>query len=282
MPLDTDFFKITSLINPNVKRVVRLREHQARKAMGLTLVEGFREVATAQEAGVDFKEVWGCPQWLGDRRHKKLFQDFDRRKLPVYEVTQEVFAKISFGDRQEGILAVVKSPTLALSQLKLKKDPLVIVIEKVEKPGNLGAILRTADAAGAQAVIVADAATDLYNPNVIRASLGTVFTVPMAQSNNEATLQFLKEKEIRICSTLPRAKDFYTQADLQGALAIVVGSEPEGLSSFWVENADLQVKIPMRGAADSLNVATTASIVIYEALRQRSKITNNQETITKI
>lgn len=267
MPRD----KITSLTNPHVKELVRLRAGGHRKNSGVTIVDGSREILRAMEAGIAFKEFYVCPGLLGrDEEEKQLQTRLSGVKVPVFEVARIVFAKIAYGDRQEGVLGICEPPKRSLADLQLRSDPLVVVIEHVEKPGNLGAILRTCDAAGVSGVIACDNKTDLYNPNVIRASVGTIFTVNTVQCSNDDALRFLKNKGIKIYATSPQAQTIYTQINLTGAVAIVLGSEQEGLSDFWDKNVDARVKIPMRGHADSLNVSTSAAILIYEAIRQRN------------
>lgn len=260
--------KITSLTNPHIKDVVRLWTASHRKESGLTIVEGAREVSRALEGKIAFKEFYICEEFLNSEG-KELIAQLEPA-AEIYDVTSEVFEKISYGERKEGILGVCDTPQRSLADFRIKSNPLIVIIEHVEKPGNIGAILRTCDAAGVDGVIITDAKTDLYNPNVIRASLGTVFTVNAVVSSNEAVLRLLKEKKINICAALPKAKGLYTQMNWVGPFAIVLGSEEEGLSDFWDKNADARVKIPMYGHADSLNVSTSAAILIYEAIRQRT------------
>ncbi len=267
MPRD----KITSPTNPHVKEIVRLRTGKDRKNTGVTIVDGTREILRALENGVKFREFYVCPELLArDEDEKQLQTKLSESKVPVFEVAKIVFAKIAYGDRQEGILGICETPKRSLMDLRLRSNPLVVVIEHVEKPGNLGAILRTCDAAGVSGVLVCDSQTDLYNPNVIRASVGTIFTVNTLQCSNDEALRFLKNKGIRIYAASPQAQTVYTRADLAGAVAFVLGSEEKGLSDFWKNNADARVRIPMFGSADSLNVSTSAAILVYEALRQRS------------
>lgn len=268
MPRD----KIISLANPRVKEVVRLRDGGHRKDSGVTIVDGSREILRALGAGIKFKEFYLCPELIGSgEEEKQLKTKLSAASVPAWEVTKSVFAKIAYGDRQEGVLGICETPRRALADFRLKDNALVVVIEHVEKPGNLGAVLRTCDGAGVDGVLVCDGRTDLYNPNVIRASVGTIFTVNTVQCPSDEALRFLKDKGMKICAASPRAQTFYTQMDLTGAVALVLGSEQEGLSDFWDKNADGRVKIPMRGAADSLNVSTSAAILIYEAVRQRER-----------
>lgn len=261
------FTTITSLTNPKIKRVVRLKNHRLREKSGLTVVEGYREIDRALEAGVKFQELYVCE---GYEIPATCSRNLKVSGACLYETSKSVYAKIAYGDRKEGILGIGQPRAFLLDDLVLSKMPLVLVVEGIEKPGNLGAILRTADGAGIDGVIVCDEKTDLYNPNVIRASLGTVFSVKAVVSSTQETFDFLKAKNIRIYASSPHAKTIYTKVDMNIPLAVVVGAEQAGLTDFWQRHADRMVKIPMKGAADSLNVSISAAILIYEALRQRS------------
>ncbi len=269
MPRD----KIISLTNPRVKEVVRLRAGGHRKNSGVTIVDGSREVLRALGAGIKFKEFYLCQELIGrGEEEKQLKARLSGANVSVFEVAQPVFAKIAYGDRQEGVLGICETPQRSLADFRLDSNALVVVIEHLEKPGNLGAILRTCDAAGVHGVLVCDSQTDLYNPNVIRASVGTIFTVNTLQCSSGEALRFLKDKGMKICAASPRAQTIYTQMDFSGPAAIVLGSEQEGLSDFWMRKSDFLVKIPMRGAADSLNVSASTAILVYEALRQRGGV----------
>lgn len=261
--------KITSLTNERIKQVVKLRQPRPRQESGLTVVEGRREVSQALKAGVKIKEVFICPPQLNDPDGQKLYEQLQKKGIQIEEVTPEVFDKISFGDRQEGVLAVACFTLPSLAQLNLPADPLVVVLDHVEKPGNLGAILRTCDAGGVDALIIVDPATDIYNPNVIRASLGAVFTVPLAQGTVATVVDFLQKKNIQLIAAAVDSRTPYTEADFKKGCALVLGSEEKGLSDFWKKAAAEQVHIPMRGKIDSLNVSVSAAILIYEARRQR-------------
>ena len=262
--------KITSLTNPRVKQIVRLKDSAARKESGLIVVDGLREITRELEAKIDLKEIYTCHELLkGEGR--MLWKKLSALKKPLYETTKEVFEKISYGERQDGILIVCEARASFLSDVPTTKQPLIVVVEHVEKPGNLGAIIRTADSAGVDGVIVCDAKTDIYNPNVIRASMGTVFSIKIVVSSNEAAYKFLKSKEVTICTARPQAKMIYTEGNFRRPVAIVVGSEEKGLSDFWIGHSDTDLKIPMHGRADSLNVSTSTAILLYEALRQRSQ-----------
>jgi TrmH family RNA methyltransferase len=188
----------------------------------------------------------------------------------VFELTKDAFAKVAYRERPDGLLAVAPQWKRALADLALPAEPLLLVVEAIEKPGNLGTILRSADAAGCDAVIVCDPVTDIFNPNVVRASTGVLFSVPLAVEESARVLAWLREKKIRAIATTPAAEKIYTDADLRGPLAVVMGSEQFGLSEFWLKNCDLSVRIPMAGQADSLNVAMATIIALFEAVRQRN------------
>ena len=263
--------KITSLTNSGIKRVVQLRDRKTRLTTGLTIVEGVREITQAQEAGVVFKELYMCQELLVSTKISDIAATSGRNsKVPVYEISKAIFSKIAYGDRAEGVLAVCAPATISFKDLSKKRQPLYVIVEGVEKPGNLGAILRTCDAAGVDGVIVCDGKTDIYNPNVIRASLGVVFSVKVIVSSNNEAIKFLRSQNVMVCATWPKAKMLYTKIKFNNALAIVVGSEQNGLSKFWNQHADYKVKIPMNGRADSLNVSATTAILLYEIIRQRS------------
>ncbi len=255
---------ITSLQNERVKRIVKLqRKASARREAGLTVIEGSREVFRAIENGWHPAELWVCDAFSKD------WKNVPQASRLLFQCSEEILAKISYRDNPDGVLAVGPLVGRKLSDLELPENPLFLVAEGVEKPGNLGALLRTADGAGVDAVIVADPATDLNNPNVIRNSIGTLFYLPIAEASSEETIAFLKKKGVRILSAVPDAETVYTGTDLTGPLAIVVGAEDQGLSNGWKNEADLNVKVPMLGKNDSLNVSVSAAILLYEAVRQR-------------
>ena len=259
--------RITSVTNPRVKGVVRLRDRKARAQDGWTIVEGRREMARAMEAKLAFKEIYVCRELLGSNGPQV---NYGSLKIPVYETTKPVFLKMAYGDRAEGVLGLCAPPCMSLNDFPDNEHRLILIVEAVEKPGNLGAILRTCDGAGVDGVIICDGGTDIYNPNVIRASLGTVFSVPVAAAANEEALAYCREKGLKICAAAPGAAAIYSKTKLNQALAVVVGSEEKGLSDFWTGRADIKVSIPMRGRADSLNVAASTAILLYEIIRQRS------------
>ncbi len=261
-----DRVKITSLQNAKVKEAVKLRDRRPREESGLFLIEGYRELKRAIDAGRKIETIFYCPEFFLGTNERDLMQ---KAGCPSIECTQDVFAKLSYRDRPDGLLGVAPQLHLRLEDLKLKENPFFVIAESIEKPGNLGTLLRSSDAAGVDAVIVCDPTTDIHNPNVVRSSVGTLFTLPVLETKEEETISFLKNNQIAIVAATPHAKLEYTEADFKVPLAIVVGTEQYGLSKNWIEQADIAVRIPMFGIADSLNVAAATTILLYEVVRQR-------------
>jgi TrmH family RNA methyltransferase len=262
--------ELASPSNPRIRAAARLRDRRERDTSGLTLVDGARELRRALEAGVEVLEAFVCEPLVAGEDARAALADLRARDVAVTSTTEAAFAKLAFGDRAEGLVAVVRPPLLALDGLSVPADPLILVVEGVEKPGNLGAILRSADGAGVDGVIAASSRTDLANPNVIRASAGTVFTVPVAAGSTDDVLRWLRDHRIRIVAARVDATQTYTELDLAGSVAIVLGSEAEGLTDAWLGPDVEAVRLPMLGIADSLNVSVTAAILVYEARRQRT------------
>ncbi len=260
---------ITSLTNPRVKHLVRLRNRRERDRSGTFLIEGFRELSRAAGSAVEIVEVYYAPELFLGTNERLLVDRLEAAGAALVELGPEAFRKASYRDRPEGLLAVARQFDTALDRLTLGARPLVLVVEAIEKPGNLGTMLRTADAAGAGAVIVCDPTTDPFNPNVVRASLGTLFTTPLAIASTPAASAWLAEHRVRRVATTPDTNLIYWDANLADRTAVVVGSEQYGLTTAWLEAADERVRIPMAGAADSLNAAMAAGIVLFEAVRQR-------------
>ncbi len=255
---------IESIQNEKIKNIVKLREAgRERKKQGLFLIEGCREINLAMKGGVKIENLFYCQDYI------KAELAIDEERL--VEVSKKVFDKIAYRENPDGFLALARVKEEKLENIKLSFEPLIIVVSAVEKPGNLGAILRTADAAGADAVIINDPKTDIYNPNVIRASQGTVFTVPTVIGSVEETIKFCKTNKIKIFATTPSAKKEYIEVDYTGGRAIVMGAEDKGLSEKWLKAASEKIKIKMRGRIDSLNVSVSTAIILFEALRQRDK-----------
>ncbi len=255
---------ITSPQNPKIKNVVRLLEKAAeRREQNLTVVEGEREITLALHAGYTLQTLFVC------RELHSQSLGFSVSKDTILEVSKPVFDKIAYRENRDGLVALVMPKKQTLETLKLRSNPFLVILESVEKPGNLGAILRTADAAQVDAVIICDPQTDLYNPNVIRSSIGCLFSTQVAVCTSDEALQWLKKKNIRSYAAALTATHFYHETDLAQPCAIVMGTEATGLSDNWLRNADDQIKIPMRGEIDSLNVSTSTAILVFEAMRQR-------------
>lgn len=260
---------ITSAANPRVRAAAMLRERRERARTGLTVVDGARELRRALDAGIEVVEAFVCDPLLAGRDARMALDGLVASGAAIHHTSEAAFAKLAFGDRAEGLVAVIRPPSTALDDLRLPPDGLVVVLEGVEKPGNVGAVLRSADGAGADAVIAASPRTDLTNPNVIRASAGTVFSVPLAEAPSEEVLAWLRARAVRIVATRVEGARRYTDADLTGRVALVLGAEDRGLSDAW-SGADVEtIALPMHGVADSLNVSVAAAIVLYEARRQR-------------
>ncbi len=253
---------ITSIQNPRIKELIRLRSNSRhRKRGGLFLVEGVDEIRLALGAGHRAETIVKAP-------------DTTRRELGETEgeritVTANIFNKLSIRENPDGWLAVFRRPVTQLGDLQLSSPSLLMVMESLEKPGNLGAILRTADATGVDGVLVCDERADIYSPNVVRASRGALFSVPLVESSSQQAMEFLGQRGIRVVAANPNAGIDYQQADLSGSVAIAMGTEDAGLSDLWLKQADVQVRIPMRGKVNSLNVSVAAALLLYEALRQR-------------
>ena len=266
---DGGMIRLTSVHNARVKRAALLRDRASRDAQGLFLIEGYREVRRALDNGVRPVSLFVCPPFFLGENEAELIARAAAAGADVLECAEPVFRKLSYRDRPDGLLAVAPQRRRRLADLRLSESPLLLVCEHIEKPGNLGTMLRTADAAGVEAVIVCDRCTDIHNPNVVRASVGALFCVPVAEASSEEALAWLKARGLRVVAATPSASKDYTEADLRGGTAIVVGAEQYGLSPPWLNGADERVRIPMRGQCDSLNVAAAATILVYEAVRQR-------------
>lgn len=264
---------ITSTQNPRVKDVVRLQKRPHRDEQGLLLVEGYREVKRMLDNRRRPTALFFAPALFQGGNEPTLIDRCAAEGAELFECTADVFAKMAYRDRPEGLLALVPQVGVSLEDLNVPDRPLLLVAESIEKPGNLGSLLRSADAAGVHAVIVCDRCTDINNPNVVRSSVGTLFSLPVAEASSEATLQWLRARGIRILAATPHARKEYTEADLTQGIALVVGTEQYGLSDAWMKQADEQVRIPMLGQIDSLNVACATTILLYEAVRQRRALT---------
>jgi TrmH family RNA methyltransferase len=270
---------ITSAQNPKIKNLLLLQEKsKARREQGLFVVEGRRELEHCLEAGFGIKTIFFCKEILPEGL---LFPEAKKKadasgnnspsgqEILYIEIPEQLYRKVAYRDSTEGIIAEVEYKSLSLEDLQLPENPLIVVLEAVEKPGNLGAVLRSADAAGADAVFICDPLTDLYNPNLIRASIGAVFTVPTVAVSSEEAIGFLKGRGIQILTAQLQDSSLYYDVDMRRGTAIVMGTESTGLTPLWRQAADAHIRIPMLGRLDSLNVSVSASILLFEAVRQR-------------
>lgn len=270
---------ITSAQNPKIKNLLLLQEKsKARREQGLFVVEGRRELEHCLEGGHQVKTIFYCPSITGgsDFSVAKMMADApEKSSSPVMEdvqyieIPEQLYKKVAYRDSTEGIIAEVAYKALKLEDLRLPENPLVVVLESVEKPGNLGAILRSADASGVDAVIVCDPLTDLYNPNLIRSSVGAAFSVPCVACTSAECIAFLKQKGIQILTAQLQDSHLYYDIDMRRPTAIVMGTESTGLTDQWRQAADAHIRIPMLGRIDSLNVSVSAAILMFEAVRQR-------------
>ena len=274
---------ITSAQNPKIKNLLLLQEKsKARREQGLFVVEGRRELEHCLEAGFQVRTLFICPELAGNEALSGAFarrgsrSDAEERVSSpaqhplIIEIPESLYRKVAYRESTEGIIAEVECKERRLEDLELSEHPLVMVLESVEKPGNLGAVLRSADAARADAVIVCDPLTDLYNPNLIRASLGGIFTVPTVAATSEETIAWLQAHDIRILTAQLQDSSWYYDIDMTVGTALVMGTESTGLTDIWRRAADAHIRIPMLGRLDSLNVSVSAAILLFEAVRQRN------------
>jgi TrmH family RNA methyltransferase len=264
---------ISSLQNARIKELVKLAKRRDRDERRVTIVEGTREIGHALHAGIVPLEVYLCPELATGPANQLLIARCEelarQRQTSLVTVTPAVFAKIAYREESGGLLLVIPYVTQPLARLSVAHAPFFTVIEGVEKPGNLGAILRTADAAGVDGVIVCAGATDVHNPNVVRASLGALFTVPLAEAHTDVVIQWLQQQQIQIVAASPEGTQDYTVPDYRAPVAVVMGSEAYGLAPVWLSAARAVVRIPMHGAVDSLNLSAATAILLYEVVRQR-------------
>ena len=260
---------ITSLQNSRVKNLVKLRDRRPRNQQGVFIAEGYRAISRAIEKDVIPTEVYFCPSCFLGENEEALLDQARARGAELFELSKHAFEKVAYRDRPEGMLAVIKQWSYSLDDLQLSKPPFLLIVESIEKPGNLGTILRSADAAGVDAVICCDSVTDLFNPNAVRSSTGVLFSMPTVSASSDEVIEWIRENGIRTAATTPHTQQVYSETDLTGPLAIVMGSEQFGLSEKWLEACDEKVLIPMAGQADSLNVAMATLITLFEAVRQR-------------
>ena len=260
---------ITSLQNPRLKELVRLQKRPYRDERGVIVVEGYREVKRMLDNGRRPLALFFAPSFYQGENEPELVRRCGEAGAELFECSGEAFQKVAYRDRPEGLIALTPQAPRALADLEVPDRPLLLVAEAIEKPGNLGSLLRSADAAGVHAVIVCDRCTDIHNPNVVRSSIGTLFSLPVVEASSEETLAWLRARGVRILAATPHAEHEYTDCDMTQGIALVVGTEKFGLSSKWMEQADERVRIPMLGQIDSLNVAAATTLLLYEAVRQR-------------
>ena len=259
--------KITSTQNAKIKNIIKLQQKSSeRKKQNLIVVEGLREIGLAVKSGMILKSVFFCSDIISLEELEKELSFLGT----YFEISSDIYNKLAYRGSTEGVIALAEPKDINLSEIKLRENPLIIVLESVEKPGNLGAILRTADAAKVDAVIICDPLTDIYNPNVIRSSVGCVFANQVIASSSDETINWLKEKGVKSYAAALTATEYYHEKDFTKATAIIMGTEADGLTEKWLKNTNEQIIIPMSGEIDSLNVSTSTAILVFEAVRQRS------------
>lgn len=262
---------ITSLQNPRLKDLVRLQKRPYRDERGVIVVEGYREVKRMLDNERKPLALFFSPSFYQGTNEPDIVRRCSDAGAELFECSPEAFQKIAYRDRPEGLIALTPQIHRTLAELKLPPQPLLLVAEAIEKPGNLGSLLRSADAAGVHAVIVCDKCTDVHNPNVVRSSIGTLFSVPVIEATSEETLAWLQQHKVQTLAATPHADKEYTECDMTRGIALVVGTEKFGLSSKWMDQASERVRIPMLGQIDSLNVAAATTLLLYEAVRQRRR-----------
>ena len=269
---------LTSLHNARIKNILKLNNRRQRDAQKLTVVEGVREINRALDSGIVPREAYICPELVATEEGTAVWQQLEsleeQGRMALFAVTSDLFAKAAYRGQSGGILIVIPYLTHSLSELSLGSSPLLLIIDGGEKPGNLGAILRTADAAGVDAVVVTSqpggSGTDVHNPNVVRASLGALFSLPVIEVEQAELLSWLRRHQIQIAAVTPDGELPYTETNLQGPLALVMGSEALGVNQQWLAEADIRLQIPMWGIVDSLNLSVATAVVVFEAVRQRT------------
>lgn len=261
--------EITSLQNPKIKRLAKLRKRNVRDEEQVFLIEGYRECRRAYEAGWPIEELYFRRELFLGENEDELLSAVAETGTALYECGETVFRKLAYRDRPDGLVAVAPQHHFRLQDLAELENPFLLVLVGIEKPGNLGTMLRSADGAGVDAVIVADAVTDIFNPNTVRASVGTLFTVPVLEADFKECGEWLRDQGIPLLAATPHVERSLYATDLRGPVAVAVGSEMLGLDDTWMTRAEIKMSLPMHGAADSLNVSTAAAITLYEVVRQR-------------
>ncbi len=262
---------IQSRQNDQVKNLVKLRERKHRDRQERFLVEGLRELGHAIGSGYDVETIYYCPECFPSDAHETFIDETRRNNAqPLVRMSEDAFSKAAYREGPDGIIAIAKQQSHSIHELELPAAPLLLVLEGIEKPGNLGAILRSADGAGADAVILVDCVLDLYNPNAIRSSQGLVFALPIVSTEQADLAKWLSEREIQSVATTPDTENLHWDIDYKKPTALFFGSESDGLTDFWLTQTNERIRISMAGRADSLNVAAAAAVCLYEAKRQRS------------
>lgn len=267
--LEQEIEEISSLANPKIKRLVKLsKDSKFRQSENVIIIDGKREIEEAVKNNWQIDEFYFCDKFI-EGKDRKFLEELKIKAKTIYNVSTKAFEKISYKKNPDGFLVVTNSKVQKFSDLKLKKNPLILVLESVEKPGNLGAIIRTAYASGVDLIILNDQKTDLYSPNVIRSSTGFIFSMPLVLSSISETIEWLKKEKIKILTTSILAKKSHFDIDYKVGTAVVFGTEAFGLSDLWLKTDNEQIRIPMIDGVDSLNVSVSVAIIVYEAIRQR-------------
>ena len=260
---------ITSPQNPRFKAALLLARNRGRKRSSRFLIHGAREISRGLDAGIEIEECFCCPAACDERDHQLQLR-LAENGIPVWAVSSEMLQRLRYGDANSGLVVVARAVAQRLPDLRLSACPLIVVCDHLEKPGNLGAIVRSADAVGADAVLLADPLVDCYHPNVIRASTGCVFTLPLVQASGEAIRDWLASHQIQVGAAHPQGTRLYSELDFRRPCALVFGNEARGLSPIWRDGNLIEFRLPMQGVADSLNVSVTAAVVLFEVQRQRA------------
>lgn len=260
---------ILSPSNSRIKNILKLQSNSRdRHSQNLFIIEGYREISRAMISGFEIKELYVCRELDRQGRSEELSNMAGL--MQVFDLGKSAFARVAYREGTDGLVALAVPQNLKLNDLKLSSNPLILILESVEKPGNLGAIMRTADAAGIDAVIVCDPLTDIYNPNAIRSAVGCIFTRQVVMTTSKGAIEWLKNQKIKVyAAALTEKALIYHQMNFCGPTAIVMGTEAKGLSNEWLDNSDYQIIIPMKGIADSMNVSTSAAVLVFESIRQR-------------
>ena len=264
-----NFLEITSHQNQRIKNIVKLKNRRTRDKDQKTLLEGYRLISRALEANFPIDECYFAPNMFLGENESTLLDQLHHKGVKLFKVSESILQKMSYRDRPEGLIALCPIKQHELENMPIIKNGLYLVVEAIEKPGNLGSILRSADASGVNGLIICDKTTDLYNPNVLRASTGAIFYVPIAECTSDEAIKWLHSNNIDTLAATPHAKDCYDNIDMTKSIAIVTGTEQYGLSPLWMDNSKIKTRIPMCGKIDSLNVAIATSILLFEASRQR-------------